>query len=89
MIDAPNLEEHFMPVVMIDGVEYVPKAEIHPLDDERLTQAIAQLVSIQYFDQSSKAIAHAWEVLRTLAPEVAELVASDPSAAYRRFHPTS
>lgn len=78
-----------MPVVMIDGVEYVPKADIPPLDDDRLTQAIAQLVSIQYFDDSSKAIAHAWEVLRTLAPEVADLVANDPSAAYRRFHPAS
>lgn len=78
-----------MPVVMIDGVEYVPKADIPPLDDDRLTQAIAQLVSIQYFDQSSKAIANAWEVLRTLAPEVAELVANNPSAAYRRFHSES
>lgn len=78
-----------MPVVMIDGIEYVPKADIPPLDDDRLTQAIAQLVSIQYFDQSSKAIASAWEVLRTLAPEVAELVANNPSAAYRRFHSES
>ncbi|MNR51083.1 hypothetical protein D3C85_1707040 [compost metagenome] len=75
-----------MPSVVIDGIEYVPRAEVPPLTDERLKRALEELVSIQYFRESHKAIAHAWDVLNALAPELAKLSARDPEAAYRRLH---
>ena len=75
-----------MPTVLIDGVEYVPRAEVPELTDERLKRALEELVSIQYFREHHKAVAQAWEVLNTLAPELAELAASNPTAAYERIH---
>ena len=35
--------------VVIDGIEYVPKAEIPPLADDKLTNALKELVSLYYF----------------------------------------
>lgn len=78
-----------MPSVLIDGVEYVPRAEVPPLTDARLQSALEDLVSIQYFRETHKAIAQAWDVLNALAPELAELAARDPKAAYERMHGTS
>jgi hypothetical protein len=75
-----------MACVLIDGVEYVPRAEVPELTDERLRAALERLVAIQYFRQSHKAIAHAWEVLHALAPELAQLAADDSRAAYERMH---
>lgn len=75
-----------MPHVLIDGVEYVPRAEVPVLTDERLKRALEELVSIQYFREQHKAVAQAWNVLHALAPELAELAARDPEAAYERIH---
>jgi hypothetical protein len=75
-----------MPSVLIDGIEYVPRAEVPELTDARLKAALEELVSIQYFRQSHKAIPQAWNVLRALAPELAELSARDPLAAFERIH---
>ncbi|MBU0521637.1 MAG: hypothetical protein KJ643_05255 [Gammaproteobacteria bacterium] len=75
-----------MPTVLIDGIEYVPRAEVPELTDARLKRALEELVSIQYFREEHKAIAHAWDVLNALAPELAELAGRDPRAAYRRMH---
>ncbi|WP_029308475.1 hypothetical protein [Cupriavidus metallidurans] len=77
-----------MASVLIDGVEYVPRAEVPELTDERLKEALAGLVSIQYFREHHKAVAQSWNVLRALAPELAELAATDPRAAYERIHGT-
>lgn len=77
-----------MPSVLIDGVEYVPRAEIPELTDERLHEALKELVSIQYFRQQHKAIANAWDALNALAPELAELASRNPKAAYDRIHGT-
>lgn len=74
-----------MPSVLIDGVEYVPKAEVPELSDARLKLALEELVSIQYFQNKNRAIAQAWDALYALAPEVAELVAENPKAAFDRF----
>lgn len=75
-----------MPKVVIDGIEYVPRAEIPELTDERLKAALGDLVTMLYLKQSHKALSHAWEVLHKLAPELAELSADDPRAAYERIH---
>lgn len=56
-----------MPSVIIDGVEYVPRAEVPELTDERLRGALEELVSIQYFKEHHKAVRQAWNVLHTLA----------------------
>lgn len=76
-----------MPTVVIDGIPYVPRADIPELTDDRLNEALKQLVTMQYLKQTHKAVAQAWNVLDTLAPELAELAASDPKAAYDRMHP--
>lgn len=75
-----------MPSVLIDGVEYVPRAEVPDLTDERLKWALEELVSIQYFREQHKAVAQAWNALHALAPELAELATRDPAAAYERIH---
>lgn len=75
-----------MPKVVIDGIEYVPRADVPPLTDKRLQSALEELVSIQYFRESHKAVAQAWNVLKFLAPELAELAAQNPRAAYDRIH---
>lgn len=72
--------------VWVNGVEYVPKASIPELTDERLKDALKQLVTIQYFRIQHKAIPQAWDVLNALAPELAQLSADDPRAAYVRMH---
>jgi hypothetical protein len=78
-----------MPKVVIDGVEYVPRAEVPELTDTRLKAALGELVAIQYFRESHKAVAQAWNVLNALAPELADLAARDPAAAHERIHGTS
>lgn len=77
-----------MPSVLIDGIEYVPRAEVPELTDERLRRALAELVAIQYFRESHKAVRQAWDVLNALAPELAKLAAHDSQAAYYRIHGT-
>lgn len=74
-----------MPCVLIDGIEYVPRAEIPELTDDRLNRALKELVAIQYFRIEHKAIPQAWDVLNILAPELAKLCNEDPSAAYARM----
>jgi len=78
-----------MPTVMIDGVEYVPRAEVPELTDERLKGCLESLTEIQYFaGQTHKHRAWAWNALKSLAPELAELAASNPSAAFERVRGT-
>lgn len=76
-----------MSEIICNGIVYVPRAEIPELTDERLKRAIEELVWIQASDEKHKARARAWNVLHTLAPEVAELVSIDPDAAMRRLNP--
>jgi len=82
------IKENQMQSVQINGIEYVPRAEVLPLTDARLQRALEELVSIQYFREKHKAIAQAWNALNALSPELAELAARDPEAAYRRIHGT-
>lgn len=77
-----------MPKVIIDSVEYVPKAEIQPLNDERLQRCLEELTSIQYFNEKHKNRAVAWDALYALSPELARLAADNPQAAYERIHGT-
>lgn len=72
--------------VVIDGIEYVPRAEVPELTDDRLQAALRELVAIQYFREHHKAVAQAWDALNALAPELAKLASEDPQAAFERIH---
>lgn len=79
-----------MPRVIIDGVEHVPRAEIPPLTDDALHRCLRELVSIQFFPECKhKHRAWAWDALNALAPELAQLAADNPRAAYERLNPES
>jgi len=76
-----------MSLVIIDGVEYVPKAEIPEITDSRIKSTLESLTEIQYFNECThKHRAWAWDALSALAPELAELAADNPEAAYERVH---
>lgn len=66
--------------VIIDDVEYVPKADVPPITDERLREALKHLTAIQYFDMPHKHRAWAWDALDALAPELTKL---PPDLAFR------
>lgn len=71
--------------VFIDGVEYVPRAAVPALTDERLKRALRSLIEIQYFpDCSHKHRAWAWNALNSLAPELAALATNDPKTAFEQ-----
>lgn len=70
--------------MVINGVEYVPKASFKAPDDNAINRCIAELVSIQYFYQGTgKPRANAWDALNEIAPEIAKLCSEDVDAAYR------
>lgn len=75
-----------MPVVLIDGVEYVPKAsriERVTVDGRSLDAAVRELVNIQYFaGQTHKHRAWAWDAINHIDPELAQLCSDDPQAAH-------
>jgi len=72
-----------MPKVIIDGIEYVPKAEIPVITDKAMQSLLESLTEIQYFsDCSHKHRAWAWNALNAIAPQLAELSSKNPVAAY-------
>ncbi len=74
-----------MTKVIIGDVEYVPKAEILELTDQRLQKCLEVLTEMRYFDQNHKMKALAWNAINALSPELAEL---DEHSAYDRVHGT-
>lgn len=68
--------------VVIDGIEYVPCAEIPRLTNQSLYRALRELVAIQYFNETHKNRAVAWDALAALSPALASLAADDPHVAY-------
>ena len=71
--------------VVIDGITYVPRAEVPELTDERLQGVLEVLTSMRYFGQDHKMMAHAWEAIEALPPELAKL---EPGEAFTRVHGT-
>ena len=82
-----NLEVGKVTVVLIDGVEYVPKAEVPEVKQPEIQKALESLTGIQYFHEcTNKHRAWAWDAINALAPELAQLSADNPQAAYARIH---
>ncbi len=74
-----------MPEVIIDGIVYIPKADVPPINDAALKQCLKSLTEIQYFSsERHKHRAWAWDAMNALAPNLAELSAQDPQAAFDR-----
>ncbi len=74
-----------MPKVVIDGVEYVPRAEVPEIIDDRLKRCLQSLTEIQYFsDCPHKHKSWAWDAMNAIAPELAKLSSENPEAAYSR-----
>ena len=73
-----------MPKVLIDGIEYVAMANIPPLemDNDRLLNALKELVSLYCFGDWHKAQCRIWDAICHISPELAELVSNDPREAY-------
>ena len=69
--------------VVIDGVEYVPRAEIKPLNDDRLHECLKVLTSMRYFNEQHKMMGHVWEAINELSPELAGL---PPNEAFNRIN---
>ncbi len=77
-----------MPKVVIDGVEYVPRAEVPEITDKALKSALESLTEIQYFDIKHKNRAVAYNALEALSPELAKLCDKCPRSAFERIHGT-
>lgn len=75
-----------MPHVVIDGIEYIPKAEVPALTDERLQRCLEVLTEMRYFNQNHKMSALAYDAIKALSPELAEL---EPDVAFERIHGTN
>ncbi len=69
--------------VIINGVEYVPKVTIEPINDERLQECLEILTSMRYFEESHKMMAHTYDAIKSLSPQLADL---EPEAAYTMIH---
>jgi hypothetical protein len=72
-----------MTKVIIDGIEYIPKAEVLPINDERLQTCLEVLTEMRYFNQHHKMMGLAWNAINALSPELAKL---SEEAAFDRIH---
>ncbi len=76
-----------MPRVIVDGIEYAPRADIPPPDNDKIMNALKELVSLYYFGDWHKAQGRVWDAICHISPELAELVYQNPTAAYECLHP--
>ena len=72
-----------MTLVIIDGIEYVPKASIPELTDEGLRGCLEVLTEMRYFEQNHKMSGLAFNAICALSPDLAKLTIA---AAYDRIH---
>ena len=77
------LQEQRIPLVLIDGVEYVPKAAALKPENPNVLSCLKTLTEMRYFDQQLKMKALAWNAIHALSPELAEL---DEESAYNMVH---
>ena len=68
--------------VIIDGVEYVPKAEIAPTD-KNIMSCLEVLTEMRYFNQHHKMMGLAWNAINALSPDIAKMGTEE---AYDKIH---
>ena len=76
-----------MAQVIIDGVEYAPKVDTSKPSDEAINKALAELVSLYYFEDWHKASGRVWNAINHINPALANLVSDHPGVAYDLLHP--
>ena len=69
--------------VIIDGIEYVPKADIPEFTDSSLKECLEILTTMRYLNESHKMKAHAWDAINALSPDLARL---DEEDAFNFIH---
>lgn len=74
-----------MATVIVDGIEYVPKAQIEPITDDRIQKCLEVLTEMRYFNQSHKMKGLAYNAIEAISPELAKL---PEDVAYERIHGT-
>ena len=74
-----------MSTVIVDGIEYVPKADIPELklDSDPVLKCLNELVSMHYFGDFHKAKPHTWDAVNAISPSLAKMMNDDPRAAYQ------
>ena len=72
-----------MMIVIIDDVEYIPKAEVKPINDSMIQEVLEVLTSMRYFNQNHKMQSLAYDAIRSISPELADL---EPEIAFSRIH---
>jgi len=55
---------------LIDGIEYVPKAEVPELTDKKLQGCLEVLTEMRYFNEPHKMIGLAWNAIAELDTEI-------------------
>lgn len=66
--------------VLINDIEYVPKAEAPRLDDHRVLECLHALVGFKYFNEPHKANNYIYDAIHAIAPEYNEM---DVDVAYQ------
>ncbi|MDK9793767.1 hypothetical protein [Vibrio sp. D431a] len=72
-----------MPTIIVDGVEYVPKAEVPDVTNEQVSECLKVLTEMRYFNESHKMRALAYNAIMALSPELAEV---DERTAFDMMH---
>lgn len=76
-----------MPII-IDGIEYLPRADVPPITDDAIAVVLVDLVNIHRASHhTDKRKGWAWNALNVLSPEIAELANRNPDAALARINP--
>ncbi len=81
-----------MTKVLIDGVVYVPRAEIPPRTDESTLEAVRAITASMHLyghrGGGRGPWGCLWDALRALSPDLAKIAEeSSPAAAYDAVHP--
>ena len=68
--------------VIINGVRYVPKAEIAPTD-KNIIECLEVLTEMRRFNEGHKMMGLAWNAIHALSPDIAKLGINE---AYDKIH---
>ncbi len=70
--------------VIINGVKYAPVVNNENVTDGQVNECLRILTSMRYFKQEHKMMAHAWDAIDALNPNLAKMNEDD---AFNAMHP--